>query len=104
MHKDYEFEDSHYPRSGKRYKVDCGDRFEHRRSSSREAKPDSPITSREESGSIPPTLHRILVNPTAGSQTPPRGQGTPSTQKPQPPRRNMMVDDMNLPVFRGIKL
>ena len=77
MHKSYEFEDSHYLRSGKRYKVDCGDCFEHRRSSSSEANPNSPITSREGSGLIPPTPQRILVNPTASSQTPPRGQGTP---------------------------
>ena len=104
MHKAYEFEDSHYLRSGKRYKVDCGDCFEHRRSSSSGVKPSSPITSREESGLIPPTPQRILVNPTTSSQTPPRGQGTPSAQKPQPPRRNTMVDDMKLPVFRGTGL
>ena len=100
MHKAYESEDSHYLRSGKRYKVDYGDSFVHRRSSSSRAKPSSPITSREESGLIPRTPQRILVNPTASSQTPPRGQGTPSTQNPQPPRRNTMVDDIKLPVFR----
>jgi hypothetical protein len=104
MHKAYEFEDSHYLRSGKRYKVDFGHCFEHHHSSSSREKPNSPITSTEESGLIPPTLQRILVNPTASSQTPPRGQRTPLAQKPQPPCRNMMVDDMKLSVFRGIGL
>ena len=77
MQKAYEFEDSHYVRSGKRYKVDYGDCFEHRHSSSSGEKPNSLITSKEESGLIPRTPQRILVNSTASSQTPPRGQGTP---------------------------
>ena len=55
MHKSYEFEYSHYLRSGKRYKVECGDCFEHRRSSSSEEKLDPPITNRKESGLILPT-------------------------------------------------
>ena len=56
MHKAYEFKDSHYLRSGERYKVDYGDHFEHRHSSSSsEANPISLITSREESGLITPT-------------------------------------------------
>ena len=101
MHQSYEFEDSHYLRSGKGYKVDCGDCFEHRCSSSSGAKPISPITNREESGLIPPTLQRILVNPTSSSHTPPRGQGIPLAHNPQPPRRNKMADDMKLLVFRG---
>ena len=103
MHKSYEFEDSYYLRTGKRYKVDCGECFEHLCSSSK-AKPSSPITSREESGLIPLTPQRILVKPIASSQTPPRGQGTPSAQKSQPPRRNTMADDMKLPVFRVMGL
>lgn len=70
---DAESLDSHYLRSGKRYKVDYGDSFEHHRSISSEEIPSSPITSREENGLIPPTPQRILVNPTASSQTPPRG-------------------------------
>ena len=49
---------------------------------------------------IPPTPQRILVNPTVSSQTPHRGQGAPSAQKPQAPHRNTMADDMKLPVFR----
>ena len=105
MHKAYEFGDSHYLRSGKRYKVDCGYFFQHHHSSSSSRqKPNSPIASREESGLIPPTLQRILVNPTASSQTPPRGQGTPLAQKPQPPCRNMMVEDMKLLFIKGIGL
>ena len=101
MHKSYEFEDSYYLRSGKRYKVDCGDCSRHRRSNSSEARPNSPSNSRKESGLIPPTPHKLLVNPLVGSQTPPRGHGTPPVQKPQPPHRSMMVDDMKLPVFKG---
>ena len=101
MHKSYEFEDSYYLRSGKKYKVDYGDCFEHCRSSSSEAKPNSPITSREESGLIPPTPQKLLVNPPVGSQTPPRGQGPPSPQQPQPPQRNRMGVDMKLPIFKG---
>ena len=39
MHKTYEFEDSHYLRSGKRYKVDHGDYFlEYHPSNSESAK------------------------------------------------------------------
>ena len=67
MQKAYEFEDSHYLINGKRYKVECGDCFEHRHSSSSKVKPSSPITSREEIGLIPPTPQRILVNPNASS-------------------------------------
>ena len=66
MHKAYEFEDSCYLRSGKRYKVDSGDCFEHHHSSSSKEKPNSP-----------PMPQRILINPTVSIQTPPRGQGTP---------------------------
>ena len=73
MHKSYEFEDSHYLRSGKRYKVDCGYCFEHHCSSSSRENPSSPITSREEIGLIPPTSQIILVNHTTSSQTPPKG-------------------------------
>ena len=56
MHKSYEFEDSYYLRSGKRYKVDYGDCSGHRRRNSSEARPSSPSSSRKESGLIPPTL------------------------------------------------
>ena len=82
MHKSYEFEDSYYLRSGKRYKVDYRDCSGHRRSNSSEARPNSPNNSRKESGLIPPTPHKLLVNPSVGSQTPPRVQGTPSPQQP----------------------
>ena len=55
MQKSYEFEDSYNLRSGKRYKVDYRDCYEHRHSNSSEAKPDSPSKSRKEGGLIPPT-------------------------------------------------
>ena len=74
MHKSYEFEDSYNLRSGKRYKVDHGDCSRHHCSNSSEARPNSPSNSRKESGLIPPTPQKILVNPLVGSQTPPRDQ------------------------------
>ena len=82
MHKSYEFEDSYYLRSGKIYEVDHGDCSGHRRSNSSEARLNSPSNSRKESGLIPPTPHKLLVNHHVGSQTHPRGQGPPSTQQP----------------------
>ena len=63
MHKSCEFEDSYNRRSGKRYKVDHEDCSRHRRSNSSEARPNSPSNSRKESGLIPPTPHKLLVNP-----------------------------------------
>lgn len=104
MHKTYEFEDSYYLRSGKRYKVDRRDCYGHRHSNSSEAIPNSPSNSRKESGLIPPTPHQLLVNPPIGNQIPPRGQGPPSPQQPQPPQRNRMADGMKLPVFIGTGL
>ena len=80
MHKSYGFEDSYNLRSGKRYKVDRGGCSEHRRSNSSEARPNSPSNSRKESGLIPPTPQKLLVNPPIVNQTPPRGQGPPSPQ------------------------
>ena len=74
MHNDYEFDDSHNLRSGKRYKVDHRDQFEHRRSHSSEPRLNSPSNSRKESGLIPPTRHKLFVNPPVTSQTSPRGQ------------------------------
>ena len=47
MHKSYEFEDSYYLRSGKRYKVDSGDCSGHCRSNSSEARPNSPSNNRK---------------------------------------------------------
>ena len=104
MHKPYEFEDSYYLRSGKRYKVDYEDCSGHHRSNSSEARPNSPSNSRKESGLIPPTPQKLLVNPPIGNQNHPRGQGPPSPQQTQQPRRNRMGYDMKLPVFRGIGL
>ena len=80
MHKSYEFEDSYYLRSGKRYKVGFRYFSRHHHSNSSEARPNSPSNNRKESGFIPPTPHKLLVNPPIGSQTPPRGQGSPSLQ------------------------
>ena len=52
MHKAYEFEDSHYLRSGKKYKVDHEDYFlEYYPSNSKSAKSNP-----EESGLKPTTL------------------------------------------------
>ena len=56
MHNDYEFDDSHNLRSGKRYKVDHRDHFEHHRTHSSEPRLNSPGNTRKESGLIPPTL------------------------------------------------
>lgn len=85
MHKAYEFEDSHYLRSGKRYKVDHEDYFlEYYPSNSESEKPNP-----EESGLKPTTLQRTLGaqgNPIVhlqsrnSSQTPPSGQKTPTSQ------------------------
>lgn len=104
MQKSYEFEDSYNLISRKRYKVDCGDCSGHRRSNSSEARPDSPSNSKKEGGLIPPTPQKLLVNPPIVNQTPPRVQGHPSPQQPQPPRRNRMGDDMKLPAFKGTRL
>ena len=101
MHKSYEFEVSYNLRSGKRYKVDYGDYSGHRCRNSSEARPKSPGNSRKESGLIPPTLQKLLVDPPVVSQTPPRGQGPPSRQQPQPSGRNRIGDGMKLPVFKG---
>ena len=60
MHNDYDYDDSYHLRSGKRYKVDHGDHFEHRHSHSREPRFNSPSNSRKESGLIPPTPHKLF--------------------------------------------
>ena len=108
MHRTLDFEGFGHLRSGKRYKVDHEDYFpEHCLSSSSGVKSNPPITSKEESGLTPPIPQRTLgrqANPTVSIQTPLSGQGTPTAQKPQPPRRNMMAHDMKLPVFRGTGL
>lgn len=108
MHRIYEFQEFGYLISGKRYKVYHEDySLEHRPSSSSGVKSNPLVTSRKESGLTPTTPHKTLgsqANPTVSSQTPPSGQGTPTTQKAQPPHKNTMVDDMKLPVFRGTGL
>ena len=104
MHNDYEYDNAHQLRSGKTYKVDHGDHFEHRRSNISEPRLNSPSNSRKESVLIPPILQKLFVNPPITSQTPPRGQGQPPTQNTQPPRRNRMGDDMKLPIFKGSRL
>ena len=78
MQKSYEFEDSYNLKIGKIYKVDYEDCSGHHRSNSSEARHDSPSKSRKESGLIPPTPQKLLVNPPVVNQTPPRGQGPPS--------------------------
>lgn len=85
MQISYEFEDFYYLRSGKRYKVDYRNCFGHRCSTNIEERPNSPSNSRNESGLIPPTPQKILVNSLVINQNPPRGQGRPSPQQPQPP-------------------
>ena len=95
MHYEYESDDSHNLISGKRYKVDHGDQFEHRRSHSSEPRVKSPHKPRKKSSFIPCTSQKYFVNPPVASQNPPPVQNT------QPPRRNMMGDDMKLPVFKG---
>ena len=105
MHKTNEFEDSHYLRSGKRYKVDHGDYFlEHYPSISESVK-----SNLEQSGLKPTTPQRIVgghgnTTSSSSSQTPPSGQKTPTSQQTQLPRRNAMVDDIKLPIFRGTGL
>ena len=77
MQKSHEYEDSYSLRSGKRYKVDHGDHFEHRRSHSGKPRLNSPRNPRKESGFIPPTPQKSFVNPPMTSQTFPRGQNPP---------------------------
>ena len=90
MHYEYESDDSHNLRSGKRYKVDHGDHFEHHRSHSSEPRLNSPCNTRKEGGLISLTPQKFFVNPPVTSQTSPRGQGQPIVQNTQPPRRNRM--------------
>ena len=101
MHNEYESDDSHNLRSGKRYKVDHGDHFEHRKSHSSEPRLNSPGNPSKKSGFIPSTPHKFFVNPLVTSQTYPRGQNQPPVKNTQPLRRNRMVNDMKLPVFKG---
>ena len=98
MHYEYESDDSHNLRSGKRLKVDRGDQFEHRKSHSSEPRVKSPGHPKKRRNFIPPTPHKSFANPPGTSQNPPRVQNT------QPPRRNRMGDDMKLLVFKGIGL
>ena len=110
-------EEPDYLQSGKRYRVEHeGHSLEHRPGNSRSARPNPPITSGEEGGLIPvrPTTPQSTLgkqgNPTvslqsgSSSHTPPSSQGTSPVQQPQPPRRNTMVDDIKLPIFRGTGL
>lgn len=77
MHNEYESDDSHNLRSGKRYKVDHKDHFEHRRSHSFDPRLNSPSNHRKESGLILPTPHKFFVDPPIISQTSLGGQGQP---------------------------
>ena len=102
MHKTYEFEDSHYLRSGKSYKVDHGDYFLEYHPSISESVKSNP----EESELKPTTPQRTIGvqgNPTSSSssQTPPSGQKTPMSQHTQLPHENAMEDDIKIPIFRG---
>ena len=85
MHNDYEFDDSHQSRNGKRYKVDHEDHFERRISHSSKPRLNSPSNPRKESGLIPPTPQMFFVNPPVTSQTCLRGQNQPPVQNTQPP-------------------
>ena len=55
MHYEYESDDSHNLRSGKRYKVDHEDQFEHRKSHSSEPRVKSPSCLRKKRIFVPPT-------------------------------------------------
>lgn len=104
MHKTYEFKDSHHPRSGKRYKVDHKSYFlEYHPSISESAK-----SNLEESELKPTTPQRTVgsqgnTTSSSFSQTPPRAQKTPMSQWTQLPHRNVMADDIKLPIFRGTR-
>ena len=101
MHYEYESDDSHNLRSGKRFKVDHRDQFEHRRSHNSEPRVKSPGRLRKRRNFIPPTPQKYFANPLGTSQNSPRGHSPPPAQNIQPPRRNRMGDDMKLPVFKG---
>ena len=77
MHYEYESDDSHNLRSGKRYKVDKEDQFDHHRSHSSETQVKSPHNPRKKRSFIPPTPQKSFVNPLVASQTFPRGQNPP---------------------------
>ena len=77
MHNEYESNDSHNLRSGKRYKVDHEDHFEHCISHSSEPRINSPRNPRKKRSFIPPTPHKSFVNPPVASQSSPRGQNPP---------------------------
>jgi hypothetical protein len=104
MHYEYESDDSHNLRSGKRYKVDHGHQFEHRRSHISEPRVKSPHNLRKKRNFIPLTPQKSFVNPPSASQNSPRGHSPPPIQNTQPPRRNRMGDDMKLPIFKGTRL
>ena len=101
MYNEYESNDSHNLRSGKRYKLDHEDHFEHRRSHSSEPRAKSPCKPRKKRNFIPPTLQKFVVNPPGSIQNSPRGHSPPPVHNPQPPRTNRMGDDMKLLVFKG---
>ena len=101
MHYEYESNDSHNLRSGKIYKVDHEDQFEHCISHSSEPRVKSPGRLKKRRNFIPPTPHKSFANPLGTNQNSPRGHGPPPTQNIQPPRRNRTGDDMKLPVFKG---
>lgn len=63
MHYEYESDDSHNVRSGKGYKVDHEDQFEHHRSHSSEPSVKSPGRLRKKISFVPPTPHKFVVNP-----------------------------------------
>ena len=104
MHNEYESDDCHNLRSGKIFKVDRRDQFDHRRSHSSEPRVKSPGHPKKRRNFIPPTPHKSFANPPGTSQNYPRGHSPPPTQNIQPPRRNRMGDNMKLPVFKGTGL
>ena len=104
MHYEYESDDSHNIGSGKRFKVDHGDQFEHRRSHSSDPRVKSPGHPRKRRNFIPPIPHKSFTNPSGTSQNSPRGHSPPLAQNIQPPRRNRMGDDMKLLVFKATGL
>jgi hypothetical protein len=77
MHYEYESDDSHDLRSGKRFKVDHKDQFEHRISHISEARVNSPGHLRKKINFIPPTPQKSFVNSLGTSQNSPRGHSPP---------------------------
>ena len=77
MHYEYESDDSHNLRSGKRFKVGRRDQFEHHRSHSSKPRVKSPGRLRNRRNFIPATPQKSFVNPPGSSQNFPRGHSPP---------------------------